>query len=143
VDSQDEIAREPMGSVVADPAAAAPAGEAVGRGDPEVAGAILMDGENIIAAKNRQIPFVQDGEARPVEPGDSFVCAHPEVAVPRLGDRRDRLLRQAVLGGPLIDDKLVERFGRIQGEKNRDGGPAQHGHHPASDDTRPVFGVSW
>jgi len=102
-----------------------------------------MDGEDVVAAENRQIPFVQNGEANPVEPSDAVVRAHPEVAVPCLADRCDRFLRQAVFGGPLIDDKLVERFGRIQGEQNRDGGPAQHGHHPASDDTRPVFGVSW
>src|SRR5690242_20399177 len=49
----------------------------------------------------RRVVMIKDLEAQTVEPRQTLQCANPEIAVARLDQGPDGVLRQTMLGGPL------------------------------------------
>ena len=64
----------------------------------------------------RGVSFVKDFKCQSVEPDQAFLRAEPEVAVARLRYGRNRILWQAVLGGPGIQLILGNGLAGIEKE---------------------------
>ena len=67
----------------------------------------------------------------PVESNQAFLSAEPEIPIASLQDRVDRILRQTVIGRPVVQHVLGDEFVWIQG-KSRCGKTRQPGGDPVS-----------
>ena len=67
----------------------------------------------VVAGENR--------ERQSIETREALQRAHPEVAVPRLEDLPDRIVREAILGVPMAGDVVGGLFRRIEREGARGG----------------------
>lgn len=111
------------------------------RADPQRAGAVFGERGHRVLPERGRVAAAEHGEGDAVEAGEPFLGADPEVAVPRLADRGDDLLRQPLVQLPAIVDELRDgerrRGGFVRGAGPRRGGadrvkkekghPPQHG----------------
>ena len=77
--------------------------QAIRRGDPKRAVRVLGQRIDRVVRQRGSVVFVEDREARAIEPRQPKPGADPQVAIPRLLQRGDAVLRQAVIGGPASD----------------------------------------
>ena len=84
------------------------------RGQHEVGLRTRLDLEERVEAVRRQSGrrrLVVDGEGQAVEADKAVRCRRPQIAVACLEERQDRVLRQPVVGGPVVD-AVLRRGGR-------------------------------
>jgi len=76
---------------------------------------------------------VVDREPRAIEAHHAFLCPDPEIAVPRLGDGLNAVLREPLLGLPDIADILRDRLAGVEGQAWRcqEGGKQKGRRSPA------------
>ena len=139
------LRREPFALAVAREDAPARADDASAeRPDPERPEAILEERPGAVALQGRRVPRVVDDEGDAVETDEPFVRPEPEVALPRLEDRVDAVLRKPVLPG--VEAVLRERRRGVEGgraardKELRDEGAEREepaGRHPVDSDAEP------
>ena len=86
------------------------------RPDPEGAVLVGEEGEDRARGELGCRPAVEEGEPGAVESDEPFLGPDPEVAVGRLGDRLDGVLREPLPGLPAVEGRLGERAGRVERE---------------------------
>ena len=107
---------------------------------PEAAGLVHLDAENVWAAGRDGSRAAQQSELRAVEADEAALGAEPEVAVLALCDRVDAAAREAVFGAParpLVQPQgssrieRVGRGGRRQADEQQPGprAPGAHGRY--------------
>jgi hypothetical protein len=93
---------------------------------------------DVVGRERRFASLVVNGETHPVEAHQAFLRAEPDVAVMCLHDRRDGILRQAIIAVPHQMDVLGDRLARIervgvggqgQNQRDNDGERSCHGSH--------------
>src|SRR6185295_3140788 len=85
------------------------------RADPEGAVLVLEERLDVVALHPGRVRPVENGELDPVEPDEPLLRAEPEVAIPRLEHRVDRVLGEAFAGLPDLVAVLRDRLARIEG----------------------------
>ncbi len=89
------------------------------RPDPEGAVLVREEGEDRARGELGCRLAIEEGEPRAVETNESLLGSDPEVAVGRLGDRLDGVLREPLPGFPAVERRVDERPGRVEGESGR------------------------
>jgi len=100
----DRIVRQSVGGREIGEGAVAITREAAAAGaDPQVAGAVLEQAPDVVVMDLRRVARAEYAEAHAVEAHHAGLRREPEIAVARLHDREDGVLRQAairVVGAP-------------------------------------------
>ncbi len=105
-DGLDALVRQAVGFEIAGEAAAGVAHEAAARRGPERTIAGLVQRDDVVVGDGRRVLPIEDRELVAVEADEAFLGADPDVAVARLEDRLDRVLRQALDGRPALLHQL-------------------------------------
>ena len=77
----------------------------------------MHDGAHVVAPELRRVLLIEDNEAETVEAREALFGRGPDVAVARLDDGVDGVLRQAVFGLPRLAAELSEFAVRVEGER--------------------------
>jgi hypothetical protein len=75
---------------------------------------VFQQRQHITVLDGRRIPLVENGEVNAVEAGESGLGAEPEIAVARLDNGLDGILRQALFSLPDIVIVLGNGFAGIE-----------------------------
>ena len=91
---------------------------------PEPSLVVLAQGQDRVLGQLRRVALVEDRKADAVETNQAFLGSEPEIAVARLADGLDGVLRQPLLGLPDVLYVLGQSLGGIEAEDRRS--PEQH-----------------
>ena len=87
--------------------------------DPQAAVRSFSQRRDAAVAETRRVRTVENREAHAVKPRQPAPGAQPEIAVARLDDRFDRVLRQTVPGQPGVEAVLSNASGGIEAVRCR------------------------
>src|SRR6185503_21214846 len=82
--------------------------EAIGGSDPEGAVCVLGDAAGVAAGEGGGVFVVEDFEVDAVEAGDAVFGGDPDVAVARLEDLMDAVLRKPIFSRPGLMSEVVD-----------------------------------
>ncbi|HKV40425.1 MAG TPA: hypothetical protein VJX67_14525 [Blastocatellia bacterium] len=120
----DTISRQAsLGGVCNKAALMQPRQSDVFRGCPQIALPVFSKADKSIGDDARRIALIEDGEAHSVKADQSIVSGQPDIAIARLHDVADRVLRQSVIGRPVIEMKLSVRRLTAKQEKEAEKKP--------------------
>ena len=121
------------------------------RADPERAETIFEQRGHVVVAERFGVGSIEDLEVLAVEADEPFLGAEPQIAIARLQDGLDGILRQPLIGLPRVVHVLGQRFVGIESDgrrcprENQDHGTRANGddspntHEPLLWPTRTVF----
>src|SRR5687768_13537040 len=92
-----------------------PANESVRRADPQSAVSVLLKEADVVALEGGRVLFIEDSEVQTVKTDESLLRSNPKIAILRLHDRLNRVLRQSIFSRPDLMTKLVQTSIRIEG----------------------------
>src|SRR5262249_35117467 len=101
------IVRQAVACRIASEPAALIAGQApVFSAGPQYAGRVIRQATEPVAVDSGAAALVENGEVNPIESHQSIGCCKPQVAVSRLQDRPNRVLRKPVICCPGVESVL-------------------------------------